>query len=96
MRIIAATGDRAANERAGRHLATQKNLIKFDLPCLAHGLHNLVKMICKEIPQFAEIVEETQSFVKDIMCKRTIKSAYMPYLMEQKVCKVIRARLVKY
>ena len=85
LRIIAAAGDRAANERAGRFLAAQKNLIKFDLPCLAHGLHNLVKMLCKNIPQFAELVEETQAFVKDIMCKRTIKAAFMPYLMEQNV-----------
>ena len=43
LRIIAATGDRAANERLGRNLACQKQFIKFDLPCLAHGLHNLVR-----------------------------------------------------
>jgi hypothetical protein len=87
LRIIAATGDRAANERLGRNLACQKQFIKFDLPCLAHGLHNLVKMICssENIPEFAELIAETQQFVKDVMSKRTIKAAFLPYLLNQKV-----------
>jgi hypothetical protein len=88
VRIVAVLGDRASNEYRGRQHLVDDGTVAFNLPCGAHGLHNMVNDIIKSYPLFTSLLEEAVAFVKDIMTKKPVRSVHSEYLAEANVRKL--------
>jgi hypothetical protein len=83
--IVAALGDRASNEDRGREILVEDDDVKFNLPCIAHGLHNMVNEILKSHSEFTRILEDAVAIVKELMSKKTVRAVFTSYLTEAKV-----------